>query len=520
MLICIYGRRVLGALTCDQVFFVLLLVGSEALFVPASIRLLSQAFPVRLLGMATLLLLYPGLTIPPYIFLYLSWATSSSITSSNQQTAMSIYPFDHTIFHPSPSSINPSCRTCRRPKPARSKHCSICGVCVQKADHHCVWINNCVGRNNYVYFLSLILSISLLLCYGSWLGLSIMRSQLKEYSTGDAGSTDNQPLLTLSQRACFCTKMQTFLPNASIHGAGAPICSWKSYMAAWRNIVSLHPAIGAPTLLAIFCFPLAAGFVVYHVYLIWAGMTTNESSKWAELREDIADGLVWRRRMQNDSGQSYHDECKKNVQGSPRDGNEIVTQHEGDFPRESNWPLSRSPWLVVRMATPNVQPPPMSSLLSTATPPPNHQRTVPSPEQIRNAKAEKIENEESRRADTTFNTSSTATIAPTTPVTTTTTTYYYHYHPAKTITDGADCVVVKSKNNDNDNDNDHDHGRDVRERDHQEERRSDHEKKHHDDDDDDDDAASWTLVRSLSELENIYDLGFYDNLWDVVLNRD
>ncbi|KAL9916029.1 palmitoyltransferase ZDHHC15B isoform 1-T1 [Glossina fuscipes fuscipes] len=55
------------------------------------------------------------------------------------------------------------CDKCKIIKPDRSHHCSVCGTCILKMDHHCPWVNNCVNFTNYKFFV-LFLGYALLYC--------------------------------------------------------------------------------------------------------------------------------------------------------------------------------------------------------------------------------------------------------------------------------------------------------------------------------------------------------------------
>jgi palmitoyltransferase len=163
------------------------------------------------------------------------------------------YPYDWALFFP-----GQVCRTCRFLKPARSKHCSICKACVAKHDHHCVWVNNCIGRGNYGYFVALLFTLSILLTYGVYLGYVIMTRTLQDTTLRRSQGMTSRSHWSVGKD--WSTYVQLGL------------CLCEGHSNRKCDNVSLHDSASG------------WGLFLYHVYLIWAGMTTNESPKWADWR--------------------------------------------------------------------------------------------------------------------------------------------------------------------------------------------------------------------------------------------
>jgi len=126
------------------------------------------------------------------------------------------------------------CVVCRATKEMRSHHCKDCGRCVRRLDHHCPWIDNCVGLGNQrTFYCFIVVLLATLVGFYVAAVLFVTDAIIPAWTSGEAFRT----LITVSEWSLGPELRPLLVLIASVFNAvwlafvGALVVRHSAYMA-------------------------------------------------------------------------------------------------------------------------------------------------------------------------------------------------------------------------------------------------------------------------------------------------
>ncbi|KAL9957101.1 hypothetical protein ACROYT_G038700 [Oculina patagonica] len=222
---------------CIQLFYGFIVTGGTAIY---TFKVIPYFDKINIFSIITYILIAINVTL----FWICSTSEPGIITALHHADYMNDYEPDGVYY------TLPECYTCKLIKPARSKHCSLCDVCVSRFDHHCSWVNNCIGKKNYKFFWCFITSSAVLCVYVTFVVVVVFA-----YIVMSDGLIN----------------MQYVDDEGKHYQVGIRFLS--------QFLLVRHSLLAILFLTVLFFGVAMSGFSLFHLYLVLTNQTTNEFNK-------------------------------------------------------------------------------------------------------------------------------------------------------------------------------------------------------------------------------------------------
>ncbi len=207
-----------------------------------------------------------------------SMAVSSSFSNGGVHS-MAVSNSRRSASSPPQSvTLNPGfryCTTCMIVRPPRASHCQYCDNCVLRFDHHCPFVNQCVGERNYppfFGFISAVMCLGLLVLPG--IAYCLIEESRENAGTGGGGTGGGKgPKGEESGRTQEDSDSTNSEPGGS--GTSARTASYSS--GGTGDIIDVGLLLtGFIACIFVLAFLFSFGVWVYHLFLHQMGLTTRE----------------------------------------------------------------------------------------------------------------------------------------------------------------------------------------------------------------------------------------------------